>query len=257
MTTSTFALKVLDKKVNKGEINMLRSIALIAVGTAIAALLVVLGAHTAHGQHIGDIYCSDGQYRAPEEYNAASGITAKGVVYWVSPTGEKGANRMVALKDAAKNVGWCGLDNKNTSVPGVQEVGADPASADPTTAHDVLGSAWCGKENTAALRKAHTSEKPYPAAMAIPDQDFQDGWYLPSMAELLMLAAQYRLVATALEAIAAKEPNAAEPMAQKIYYSSSIERQRKGAFYLSGSGYLAMDGDNYKNGTGVRAVRAF
>ena len=245
------------------------------VKLATVAGLIAITAGTSHGQHVGDIWCSDGVYRTPNEYKAAaSGITAKGVVYWMSPTGEPNGNRMVALKDTKKlekngegkviGLGWSGTDNTADELPEAMELSYD-ADQEPGSevlgVHGILRSEWNGKSNTTTLRELNAQGKPYPAAASISDEDFAAGWFMPSLPELIMLAAQYRAVAEALQAVIEKEGEvSAAQMQYTMYYSSSIEKENKGAFYLKGSGGIRVDAASdrkYATNMGVRAVRAF
>ena len=245
------------------------------VKLATVAGLIAITAGTSHGQHVGDIWCSDGEYRTPNEYKAAaSSITAKGVVYWMSPTGEPNGNRMVALKDTKKReknsegnvigLGWSGTDNTEDELPEAMELSYD-ADQEPRSevlgVHGILRSEWNGKSNTTTLRELNAQGKPYPAAASIADEDFAAGWFMPSLPELIMLAAQYRAVAEALQAVIEKEGEAsAAQMQYSMYYSSSIEKVSKGAFYLKGSGGIRADAASARKDAtnmGVRAVRAF
>ena len=245
------------------------------VKLATVAGLIAITAGTSHGQHVGDIWCSDGEYRTPSEYKAAAGsITAKGVVYWMSPTGEPNGNRMVALKDTKKweknsegkviGLGWSGTDNTADELPEAMELSYD-ADQEPGSevlgVHGILRSEWNGKSNTTTLRELNAQGKPYPAAASISDEDFAAGWFMPSMPELVMLAAQYRAVAEALQAVIEKEgEDSAAQMQYTMYYSSSIEKENKGAFYLKGSGGIRADAASARKDAtnmGVRAVRAF
>lgn len=244
------------------------------LGCAVATLMA-LSVDPSQGQHIGDVWCSDGEFRSPKEYSeAATGITAKGIVFWVSPTGENGANRMVALKDTKKmeknqsgsivGLGFSGKDNAYDDLPTEMEIAYDAKNAPGTNSkgvHGILCSEWRGKANSDILRDFNAKGHPYPCVASISEDEYKDGWYVPSMPELLMLAAQYRLVAEGLESVISKEgENKAELMCYLMYYSSSIDKESKGAFYLGLSGGLRADGQYARNDStnmGVRAIRAF
>lgn len=238
------------------------------LGCAVATLMA-LSAGPSQGQHIGDVWCSDGEYRSPTEYwEAATGITAKGIVFWVSPIGKNGDNRMVALKDTKKmekdqggsivGLGFSGESNVNDKLPPEMEIAYD---AGQSGVHGILCSEWRGKANSKILREFNANGKPYPCVASISEDEYKEGWYVPSMPELLMLAAQYRLVAEALESVIAKEgKDRAELMCYLMYYSSSIDRESKGAYYLGPSGGIRADlqkDRGYNRDMGVRAIRAF
>lgn len=253
-------------------------------GCAVATLMA-LSVGPSQGQHIGDVWCSDGEYRSPEEYtDAAPGITAKGIVFWVSPTGENGGNRMVALKDTKKmekdqggtivGLGFSGESNFNDELPEAMEIAYDTEEAPGTNqygVHGILCSKWRGKANSDILRGLNAEtppinpkgpeDYPYPCVASISEDEYKDGWYVPSMPELLMLAAQYRLVAEGLKSVITKEgKDRAELMSYLMYYSSSIEKEYKGAYYLGLSGGIKADGQSerkYSTNMGVRAIRAF
>ena len=277
------------KGANKGEKSkkrrsMDRIIKFVVRGCAVATLMA-LSVDPSQGQHIGDVWCSDGKYRSPEEYTkAAKGINAKGIVFWVSPTGENGGNRMVALKDTKKmekdqggtivGLGFSRKDNAYDDLPPEMEIAYDAEEAPGTNqygVHGILCSEWRGKANSDHLRDLNAKTPPiepkgpedylYPCVASISKDEYKDGWYVPSMPELLMLAAQYRLVAEGLENVIAKEgKEKAELMCYLMYYSSSIENEYKGAYYLGLSGGIKSDGQydrGYSTNMGVRAIRAF
>ena len=264
--------------------SMDRIIKSVVRGCAVATLMA-LSVGPSQGQHIGDVWCSDGEYRSPKEYTeAATGITAKGIVFWVSPTGEKWGNRMVALKDTKKmeknqsgtivGLGFSGKDNVYDDLPTEMEIAYDTDVAPETNqlgVHGILCSEWRGKANSDRLRDLNAKTPPidpkgpedylYPCVASISEDEYKDGWYVPSMPELLMLAAQYRLVAEGLESVIAKEgKEKAELMCYLMYYSSSIENEYKGAYYLGLSGGIRADGQYARKDStnmGVRAIRAF
>lgn len=277
------------KGANKGEKSkkrrsMDRIIKSVVRGCAVATLMA-LSVGPSQGQHIGDVWCSDGKYRSPKEYSeAATEITAKGIVFWVSPTGENGGNRMVALKDTKKmekdqggtivGLGFSRKDNAYDDLPPEMEIAYDAEEAPGTNqygVHGILCSEWRGKANSDHLRDLNAKTPPiepkgpedylYPCVASISKDEYKDGWYVPSMPELLMLAAQYRLVAEGLESVIAKEgKEKAELMCYLMYYSSSIENEYKGAYYLGLSGGIKSDGQydrGYSTNMGVRAIRAF
>ena len=282
------------KGANKGEKSkkrrsMDRIIKFVVRGCAVATLMA-LSVGPSQGQHIGDVWCSDGKYRSPEEYTkAATGITAKGIVFWVSPTGEKWGNRMVALKDTKKmeknqsgtivGLGFSGEGNVGDDLPTEMEIAYDEEGAPGTNqygVHGILCSEWRGKANSDILRGLNAETPPtdpkgpedylYPCVASISEDEYKDGWYVPSMPELLMLAAQYRLVAEGLESVIEKDgKEKAELMCYLMYYSSSIDkgsidREGKGPYYLGLSGGIKADDRRdrkYSTNMGVRAIRAF
>ena len=267
------------KGANKGEKSKKRRsmdgiIKSVVRGCAVATLMA-LSVGPSQGQHIGDVWCSDGEYRSPKEYSeAATGITAKGIVFWVSPTGENGGNRMVALKDTKKmekdkngvitGLGFSGESNAYDDLPEELEIAYDAETAPGTDqygVHGILRSEWRGRANSDILRDLNAKGQPYPCVASISEDEYKDGWYVPSMPELLMLAAQYRLVAEGLKSVIAKGgEDKAELMKYLMYYSSSIDKESKGAFYLGLSGGIKADGQydrGYSTNMGVRAIRAF
>lgn len=282
------------KGANKGEKSkkrrsMDRIIKSVVRGCAVATLMA-LSVGPSQGQHIGDVWCSDGKYRSPKEYTkAATGITAKGIVFWVSPTGEKWGNRMVALKDTKKmeknqsgtivGLGFSGEGNVGDDLPTEMEIAYDEEDAPGTNqygVHGILCSEWRGKANSDILRGLNAETPPtdpkgpedylYPCVASISEDEYKDGWYVPSMPELLMLAAQYRLVAEGLESVIEKDgKEKAELMCYLMYYSSSIDkgsidREGKGPYYLGLSGGIKADDRRdrkYSTNMGVRAIRAF
>lgn len=97
---------------------------------------------------------------------------SRGVVFWIAPDGTSGW--MVALYDLSAKKAW----GNNVNVPALPDLG----SRGYTIFQDVL-SDTSGYENTRKLRAFQGSGNTY-AAQCV---DFEQGWYLPAIAQLRKL----------------------------------------------------------------------
>lgn len=154
-------------------------------------LMMIVCAATAWGQyHVGDVYtASDGN---------------RGVVYYLSPDGTYGW--AVALQDASSGCAWGG---DNTFVPGLTIWSSIYV---PTLLGDTAG-----YENTQAILAYQGTGTGYAASQV----DFEDGWVLPSAAQLMVLFSRLSQISSAI--INAHGTN----MAQDWYWSSSEYSQDK------------------------------
>lgn len=116
--------------------------------------------------NIGDILCTDGSIVRPEHF-AASGKTAKGIVFYVDRSNQHG---WAVHLDYQGNMLWSpGLDDIPT-LPNYQQL------------RDAIDD-FDGLENTRKIRQAGNATT-YPAAWAV---DFDHGWYLPAAGQIRYL----------------------------------------------------------------------
>lgn len=186
------------------------------------ALLGVWSGLSAQHLRVGDLFI------APDG--------SKGIVYYLHPDGSGGW--VVALKDAtASNCVWGSMSN----VPGLND--------QDTQSPQVLLSDTAGYTNTQQIRAYYQDNEQYAAGVV----DFENGWVLPSPAQLQMLYMQLPFVSPAIVAAGGID-------LYNAFYWTSAEKNATTAwavnFDLEGySGYINdwPKNSNYR----VRAVRSF
>ena len=121
---------------------------------------------------IGDILCQDGSLVKLEDW-PVEGKTAKGVVFYVDPSGQHGW--AVSVTESQK--AWC--SKTNVDIPGLQNyTNWIPAISDFT-----------GYENTQMIHNAADANTSYPAVDYVMGLGSIGGysWYLPAMGQLNVL----------------------------------------------------------------------
>ena len=123
-------------------------------------------------------------YRIGDVYTAPDG--SQGIVYYLFPDGSGGW--VVALNNPSDNYKWSTITNVFATGTYAQNYNNSPLQmANNMVNYDTPGYAN-GFANTQLIRHADNSNgNTYPAAYAVA---FDDGWALPSVAQLSMLYAQ-------------------------------------------------------------------
>ncbi len=130
--------------------------------------LHVVSAQNSGKAKIGDILCTDESIVTKEDF-PASGKTAMGVVFWVSPDKTHGWAAALTISSAA----WARV---NGIVPGVTTLHLP-------TDNEFTWADTAGYQNTKAIRAAGNASL-YPAAWAV---DFDNGWFLPAVTQSRIL----------------------------------------------------------------------
>ncbi|MBP5496443.1 MAG: hypothetical protein J6X98_04655 [Bacteroidales bacterium] len=187
----------------------------------IMALLGVWSGLSAQHLRVGDLFI------APDG--------SKGIVYYLHPDGSGGW--AVALKDAtASNCIWGSMSN----VPGLADQNFDASQILLDTA---------GYTNTQQIRAHYQDNLPYAAGIV----DFENGWVLPSPAQLQMLYVQLPFVSPAIVAAGGID------LYNAFYWTSAeVNTTTAWAVSFASEGYSGAITDWPKNGNyRVRAVRSF
>lgn len=185
------------------------------------ALLGVWSGLSAQHLRVGDLFI------APDG--------SKGIVYYLHPDGSGGW--AVALKDAtASNCIWGSMSN----VPGLADQNFDASQILLDTA---------GYTNTQQIRAHYQDNLPYAAGIV----DFENGWVLPSPAQLQMLYVQLPFVSPAIVAAGGID------LYNAFYWTSAeVNTTTAWAVSFASEGYSGAITDWPKNGNyRVRAVRSF
>ena len=185
-------------------------------------LLLCVGHVWGQTYHVGDLFT------APDG--------SQGIVYYLNPDGSGGW--VVALTDASTGCYWDWGDPSD--IPGLQNYTSDYPQ--------ILLSDTSGYQNTQTIR--NFLNDPYSAAGIV---DFDNGWVLPSPAQLRMLYAQLPFVSAALEAAGGAD------MADAFYWTSA---EKDAYFAWSVAFATGFSGYFHANSKGstfchVRAVRSF
>jgi len=125
-------------------------------------------------------------YRIGDVYTAPDG--SRGIVYYLHPDGSGGW--VVALNDASTGCAW----GDASDVPGL-------ANQSPSYIQQLLNDT-AGYTNTQTLRLYQNNDN-YAAGVV----DFDNGWVLPSPAQLSMLFGQLPFIASAITAAGGTEPD--------------------------------------------------
>ena len=188
----------------------------------IIALLGVWNGLTAQHLRVGDLFI------APDG--------SKGIVYYLHPDGSGGW--VVALKDAtASNCVW----GNSSNVPGLADQDFESSQ--------ILLLDTAGYTNTPQIRAHYQNNLSYAAGIV----DFENGWVLPSPAQLRMLYVQLPFVSPAIVAAGGIDLYSA-------YYWTSAEKNTSSAWMVSFDmqGYSGFISDMPKSeNLRVRAVRSF
>ena len=186
------------------------------------ALLGVWSGLSAQHLRVGDLFI------APDG--------SKGIVYYLHPDGSGGW--VVALKDAtASNCVW----GNSSNVPGLADQDFE--------FHQMLLLDTAGYSNTQQIRAHYQNNLSYAAGVV----DFENGWVLPSPAQLQMLYMQLPFVSPAIVAAGGIDLYSA-------YYWTSAEKNTSTAWMVSFDmqGYSGFISDMPKSeNLRVRAVRSF
>ena len=117
-------------------------------------------------------------YKIGDLYTAPDG--SQGVVFYVNPDGSGGL--VVALNDASEGCLW----GTETDVPGV-------LNQSPSFRQNLLVDT-SGYSNTQSIRNFQNNNTTYAAGIV----DFDNGWVLPSVAQLAMLYGQQPFIESAI-----------------------------------------------------------
>ena len=185
-------------------------------------LLLCMGHVWGQTYHVGDLFT------APDG--------SQGIVYYLNPDGSGGW--VVALSDASTGCYWDWGDPSD--IPGLQNY---------TTDHpQILLNDTSGYQNTQTIRNFQNDI--YSAAGIV---DFDNGWVLPSPAQLRMLYAQLPFVSAALEAAGGAD------LADATYWTSAEKDEYFAWSVVFSTGFSGYFYANIKGTTfcRVRAVRSF
>lgn len=187
----------------------------------------------------GDILCTDSSIVKPSAF-AYSGKTALGIVFYVDSTEEHGW--AVDLHDLPGeyhdyNYRWTTDSSLYVDIPTLNNYTSSlQAIAD-----------FDGYGNTGILRALDNAAQ-YPAAMAV---DFDHGWYLPAMGQLVQMYAQLVVVNASLTLVGGTP----FPLDDRTFYWSSTEVNRYRAWNLVYGG--SPRNDHKSDWLYVRSVRSF
>ena len=169
---------------------------------------------------VGDVLCTDNSVVKVGDF-AASGKTAKGVVFHVDNTGAHGW--AVHLQDQAQIIAWCPA-NPYIDVSTLTNI---------TTMQAALND-FDGYGHTQRIRGAGTAAT-FPAAYAV---SFAQGWYIPAIGQLNVLFADYPRVNESLQLVGGSP---LFPNPSGAYWSSS-EFSDFAAFCIVGFGFMHPEG---------------
>lgn len=169
---------------------------------------------------VGDILCTDNCIVKSADF-AASGKTAKGVVFYVDNTGVHGW--AVHLQDQAQVIAWCPA-NPYIDVSTLTNI---------TTIQGAIND-FDGYGHTQRLRMAGTAAT-FPVAYAV---NFAQGWYIPAIGQLNVLFADFPKVNESLQTVGGS-PLFSSPFAS---YWSSSEYSDFAAYTILGFGVVHPEG---------------
>ena len=188
--------------------------------------------------HVGEILCTDNSFVSPDDF-ASSGKTALGIVFFVDNTQQHGW--VLALNDASSEITWgdteslCYLDiyNVNTTVLFRDTIGAERCDSIIRTAQRI---GWPLATYSSVVASAvQTGE----------------GWYLPSIGQLMILYANLPEINAAIDAI-----GSGSKMTGQKYWSCTEENAGIISAWMMryNGGPLVAPKNNTAN---VRAIRNF
>jgi len=189
-------------------------------------LLCCCGMLSAQNYHLGDLYT------APDG--------SQGIVFYLHPDGSGGW--VVALDDACHSCSWGDTitdipDLNNTDVEQIQQILYDTA----------------GFVHTQAMRSA----QPYMQNYAAWTVDFDNGWYIPTVAQLSILVGQIPFIQSKL--LEANGTPLGINVGNRRYWSSGEQSAGEAwvmCFDIYGTGTITPIVKNFNN-YGVRAIRNF
>ncbi len=185
---------------------------------------------------IGDILCDDDSIVAVEDYlaySAASGETAVGIVFWISPDTTHGWAVGIESYDAR----W---STSTAVVPGVSQTNG----YDSWIHNDTVG-----YQNTKIIR-TYGNAATYPAAWAV---DFDNGWFLPAVTQARILWGTMKLIEQSF--IIAGAPQGLR--LTEDFWTSTEYGSRGGAIEVSSLGNLSFMDDGKLRVRLVRPIKRF
>ena len=190
---------------------------------------------------IGDILCTDGSIVCAVDF-PTSGRTAWGIVFYVDDTDLHGW--AVALHNQSSSIKWSSSEYYGYNIPTLVNY-ANARSA----MHNLDGS-----QNTGIIRNAGSSTH-FPAAWAV---DYDNGWYLPSAAQLRYMYSYYPEINASLQVVGGSQ----FPLEGNYYWWSSTECSSYHAYDMNAGGsigdYVKDNHTNYPpNGIAVRQIIDF
>ena len=207
-----------------------------------ALILLLLSPIFVFGQvHIGDILCTDGAIVSAADY-PSSGRTAWGIVFYVDDNDAHGW--AVALHNQSSSIKWSSSNYYGYDIPNL--VNYENARA---AMHNLDGS-----QNTGIIRSTSGSTN-FPAAWTV---DYDDGWFLPSAAQLRYMYSYYPEINASLQVVGGSQ----FPIDGNYYWWSSTEVSGYHAYDMNSGGsigdYVKDNHVNYPpNGIAVRQIRDF
>lgn len=191
--------------------------------------------------NIGDILCTDGSTVSPEDY-PTSGRTAWGVVFFVDDNDLHGW--AVALQNQSSSIQWSSSTYYGYDITNL--VNFENARV---AMYNLDGS-----QNTSIIRDTDNSTH-FPAAWAV---DYDNGWFLPSAAQLRYMYSYYPEINASLQVVGGSQ----FPLEGNYYWWSSTEHTGFHAYDMNSGGsigdYVKDNHSNYPpNGIAVRQIRDF
>ena len=204
---------------------------------------VILSSLISMGQSvsIGDILCTDGTTVSAADF-PTSGRTACGIVFYVDDNDTHGW--AVALQNQSSSIKWSSPNFYGYDIPNL--VNYENAR---TAMHNLDGS-----QNTGIIRSEGDAND-FPAAWAV---DYDDGWFLPSAAQLRYMYSYYPEINASLQVVG----GSLFPLDGNYYWWSSTEFSSFHAYDMNTGGsigdYVKDNHSNYPpNGIAVRQIIDF
>jgi len=190
---------------------------------------------------IGDILCTDGTTVSAADF-PSSGRTALGVVFYVDDNDIHGW--AVALHNQSSSIKWSSSNYYGYDIPNL--VNYENAR---TAMYNLDGS-----QNTDIIRNTSSATN-FPAAWAV---DYDDGWFLPSAAQLRYMFSYYPEINASLQVVGGSQ----FPLDGNYYWWSSTECSGYHAYDMNSGGsigdYVKDNHSNYPpNGIAVRQIIDF
>ena len=190
---------------------------------------------------IGDILCTDGSTVSAADF-PSSGRTALGIVFYVDDNDTHGW--AVALQNQSSSIKWSSSNYYGYDIQNL--VNYENARA---AMHNLDGS-----QNTGIIRNTSGSTN-FPAAWAV---DYDNGWYLPSAAQLRYMFSYYPEINASLQVVGGTQ----FPLEGNYYWWSSTECSSFHAYDMNTGGsigdYVKDNHVNYPpNGIAVRQIIDF
>lgn len=207
----------------------------------ILSLLIMPTSLLGQAVSIGDILCTDGTIVSAADF-PTSGRTARGIVFYVDDNDIHGW--AVALHNQSSSIKWSSTNYYGYDIPDL--VNYENAR---TAMYNLDGS-----QNTGIIRNAGNATC-FPAAWAV---DYDNGWYLPSAAQLRYMFSYYPEINASLQVVGGSQ----FPLDGNYYWWSSTEFSGYHAYDMNSGGsigdYVKDNHVNYPpNGIAVRQITDF